>query len=290
MLFPANCRLFVQSDHFRSSCDFKTCIDGVKIGKEFGPTLRKRATILVYMLEKLLIIDDDAELCEMLSEYLRKEGFEVECIQHGVTGLERARVGDYHMIVLDVMLPGMNGFDLLRELRTSSDVPVLLLTARGDELDRIVGLEIGADDYLSKPFNARELLARIRAIGRRNAREQRPAGAPKQPVRVGDVELDPASRTTTLNGKVLDVTTVEFNLLEMLLRAAGNVVNRDEIANVVLGRELSPFDRSIDVHISKLRKKLGNLPNGRERIKTIRNSGYMYVSMVNVAVREKQLR
>ena len=242
------------------------------------------------MLEKILIIDDDAELCEMLSEYLRKESFEVETIQHGTRGLERARAGDHDMIVLDVMLPGMNGFDLLRELRTSSDVPVLLLTARGDELDRIVGLEIGADDYLSKPFNARELLARIRAIGRRNAREQRGPGAPKQPVAVGDVELDPGSRTITLDGKVLDATTVEFNLLETLLRSAGNVVSRDEIASAVLGRELSPFDRSIDVHISKLRKKLGNLPNGRERIKTIRNTGYMYVSVAPAAVREKQLR
>ena len=167
---------------------------------------------------------------------------------------------------------------------------MLLLTARGDELDRIVGLEIGADDYLSKPFNARELLARIRAIGRRNAREQRGSSATKQPVQVGDVELDPGSRTITLNGKVLETTTVEFNLLEVLLRSAGNVVSRDEIASVVLGRELSPFDRSIDVHISKLRKKLGNLPNGRERIKTIRNTGYMYVSMVHSPVREKQLR
>jgi len=226
----------------------------------------------------------------MLSEYLRKENFEVETIQHGTRGLERARSGAHDMIVLDVMLPGMNGFDLLRELRTSSDVPVLLLTARGDELDRIVGLEIGADDYLSKPFNARELLARIRAIGRRNAREQRGAGVPKQPVSVGDLELDPGSRTVTLNGKIMDATTVEFNLLETLLRSAGNVVSRDEIATAVLGRELSPFDRSIDVHISKLRKKLGNLPNGRERIKTIRNTGYMYVSVAPVAVREKQLR
>lgn len=241
------------------------------------------------MLEKILIIDDDAELGEMLTEYLRKEGFEVETVQHGTRGLERARAGGYDMIVLDVMLPGMNGFDLLRELRTTSDVPVLLLTARGDELDRIVGLEIGADDYLPKPFNARELLARIRAIGRRNAREQRSANAPKQPVTVGDVELDPGSRTLTLNGKVLEVTTVEFNLLEMLLRSAGNVVSRDEIALEVLGRELSPFDRSIDVHISKLRKKLGDLPNGRERIKTIRNSGYMYVSLANAGAREKQL-
>src|SRR4029077_19567937 len=202
-------------------------------GAEFG--FRKRATIrLLAMLEKILIIDDDAELCEMLSEYLRKEGFEVESVQNGLRGLERARAGDYHMIVLDVMLPGMNGFDLLRELRTVSDVPVLLLTARGDELDRIVGLEIGADDYLSKPFNARELLARIRAIGRRNAREQRGTGAPKQPFQVGDVELDPGSRTITLNGKILETTTVEFNLLEVLLRSAGNVVSRDEIASVVL--------------------------------------------------------
>jgi DNA-binding response OmpR family regulator len=239
------------------------------------------------MLEKILIIDDDAELCEMLSEYLRKEGFEVDSVQHGLRGLERARASEHDLLVLDVMLPGMNGFDLLRELRTSSDVPVLLLTARGDELDRIVGLEIGADDYLSKPFNARELLARIRAIGRRNARS---SNAPKHPVNVGDVELDPGSRSITLNGKMLDVTTVEFNLLEMLLRSAGSVVSRDDIASTVLGRELSPFDRSIDVHISKLRKKLGNLPNGRERIKTIRNTGYMYVSMANVGVREKQLK
>ena len=239
------------------------------------------------MLEKILLIDDDAELCEMLSEYLRKEGFEVESVQHGTRGLERARSGEHEMIILDVMLPGMNGFDLLRELRTTADVPVLLLTARGDELDRIVGLEIGADDYLPKPFNARELLARIRAIGRRKART---ANSPKHPVSVGDVELDPGSRTITLNGKVLEVTTVEFNLLEMLLRAAGSVVSRDDIAGTVLGRELSPFDRSIDVHISKLRKKLGNLPNGRERIKTIRNTGYMYVSLANVPLREKQLR
>jgi DNA-binding response OmpR family regulator len=240
------------------------------------------------MLEKILIIDDDAELCEMLSEYLHKEGFEVETVQHGVRGLERARSSGSQLIVLDVMLPGMNGFDLLRELRTSSDVPVVLLTARGDEMDRIVGLEIGADDYLSKPFNARELLARIRAISRRNSRDRGSAG--KQPVTVGDVELDPGSRTVLLNTHVLDVTTVEFNLLEVLLRSAGNVVTRDDIATSVLGRELSPFDRSIDVHISKLRKKLGTLPSGRERIKTIRNTGYMYVAAAPVGVREKQMK
>jgi two-component system, OmpR family, response regulator CpxR len=266
----------------------KTCHFDVKKGKLFRLPKRNMTQFSqANMLEKILIIDDDAELCEMLSEYLRKEAFEVESVQHGTRGLERARTGSYDLIVLDVMLPGMNGFDLLRELRTTSEVPVLLLTARGDELDRIVGLEIGADDYLPKPFNARELLARIRAIGRRNART---ANSPKHPVNVGDVELDPGTRSITLNGKVLDVTTVEFNLLEMLLRSAGNVVSRDDIASTVLGRELSPFDRSIDVHISKLRKKLGNLPNGRERIKTIRNTGYMYVSMARVQVKEKQLR
>ena len=228
------------------------------------------------MLEKILIVDDDAELCEMLSEYLRKESFEVDTEQHGTRGLEKAQVGSYDLIVLDVMLPGMNGFDLLRELRTSSDVPVLLLTARGDEMDRIVGLEIGADDYLSKPFNARELLARIRAIGRRNVREQRAGGSPKQPVVVGDVELDPGSRSIMLGGKTLDATTVEFNLLEMLLRSAGSVVSRDDIASEVLGRELSPFDRSIDTHVSNLRKKLGHEVNGVERIKTVRGVGYIY--------------
>jgi DNA-binding response OmpR family regulator len=237
------------------------------------------------MREKILIVDDDAELGEMLSEYLEKEGFEVETVQNGLRGLERARSGDHRLIVLDVMLPGMNGFDLLRELRTASDVPVILLTARGDELDRIVGLEIGADDYLPKPFNARELLARIRAIGRRNAREQRAPLGPKQPVVVGDVELDPGSRTLMLGGKIVEVTTVEFNLLEALLRSAGSVVARDEIAMAVLGRELSAFDRSIDVHISKLRKKLGPMPDGQDRIKTIRNSGYMYVSPVFAAQR-----
>jgi two-component system response regulator CpxR len=164
---------------------------------------------------------------------------------------------------------------------------VVLLTARGDEMDRIVGLEIGADDYLSKPFNARELLARIRAISRRNSRER--GGAGKLPVTVGDLELDPGSRSVVLNGALLEVTTVEFNLLEVLLRAAGSVVTRDEIAISVLGRELSPFDRSIDVHISKLRKKLGTLPNGRERIKTIRNTGYMYVAAAPAA-KGKQMK
>lgn len=228
---------------------------------------------------KILIIDDDAELCEMLTRYLHQEGLSVETIQHGRRGLERARSGDYDLVVLDVMLPAMNGFDVLRELRTTSNIPVLLLTARGDAVDRIVGLEIGADDYLPKPFNPRELLARIRAITRRNAREasETNSGRKHQSLTIGDLRLDPSSRNVLLKGKPVTLTAVEFNLLEALLRAAGTIVSRDDLASAVLGRELSVFDRSIDVHISKLRKKLGTLPKQEERIKAIRNTSYMYV-------------
>ncbi len=239
---------------------------------------------------KILIIDDDAELCDMLTRYLQREGMVVESVQHGRQGLEQARSGEYELIVLDVMLPGMNGFDVLRELRSSSDrassnVPVLLLTARGEEVDRIVGLEIGADDYLPKPFNPRELLARLRAITRRNARESSDKNSNKkhQPLTVGDLRLDPSSRMVLLQGKSVSVTALEFNLLEVLLRAAGNIVSRDDLATAVLGRKLSPFDRTIDVHISRLRKKIGTLAKDEERIKTIRNTGYMYVDLDSTA-------
>ena len=234
---------------------------------------------------KILIIDDDAELCEMLSHYLQQEGLATETVQHGRRGLERARSADWELIVLDVMLPGMNGFDVLRELRTSSNIPVLLLTARGDAVDRIVGLEIGADDYLPKPFNPRELLARIRAITRRNAREhsEKKTSKKRTPLTVGDIRLDPHSRMVLLKGKPVAMTTVEFNVLEVLLRAAGNIVSRDELATAALGRQLSPFDRSIDVHVSKLRKKLGTSSKADERIKAIRNTGYMYVDLYSEA-------
>jgi DNA-binding response OmpR family regulator len=226
-------------------------------------------------MERVLIIDDDVELCSMIAEYLRPEGFNVEAIHNGERGLQRALSGDHDLLLLDVMLPGMNGFDLLRQLRTSSDLRVLLLTARGDDVDRIVGLEIGADDYLPKPFNPRELLARVRAILRR---PQNGKGSPESGERlvIGDVELDLGSRAATRNGEAVELTSVEFSLLEALLRSAGKIVSREELAQKVLGRNLNLFDRSIDVHISKLRKKLGEMASGGERIKTVRGAGYLY--------------
>jgi len=228
-------------------------------------------------MDHILVIDDDIELCGLVGEYLGPEGFQVESVQDGIAGLQRALSGDHRMVVLDVMLPGMNGFEVLRRIRDKSRVPVLLLTARGEDVDRIVGLEIGADDYLPKPFNPRELVARIRAVLRRTAAEDKP-GQPSMPdlVQVGDVELDPATRIVRQNGKPVELTSVEFNLLEVLLREAGRVVTRERLVDSVLSRKFAPFDRSIDMHVSKLRKKLGDSDGGPEHIKTIRGSGYIF--------------
>jgi two-component system response regulator CpxR len=189
--------------------------------------------------------------------------------------LERALSGEHALVVLDIMLPGMNGLDVLRKLRAHSRIPVLILTARGDDVDRIVGLEIGADDYLAKPFNPRELMARIRAILRRT--QLLPPGASAlEKVAVGDVDVDPAARVVCRGGEPVELTSVEFSLLEMLLRSAGQVVTREQIAHDVLGRQFFPYDRSIDMHVSKLRRKLGDAPSGGDRIKTIRGVGYVY--------------
>ena len=223
--------------------------------------------------DRILVIDDDAELCSLVSEYLRPEGFQVDCVHDGRSGLERALTGEYLMAVLDVMLPGMNGFDVLRKIRDTSRLPVVLLTARGEDVDRIVGLEIGADDYLPKPFNPRELVARIRAVLRRT-RGQGDAQLPEV-IRVGDVELDPATRTVLHHSKQVDLTSVEFSVLQVLLREAGRVVTREALVDEVLGRRFSPFDRSIDMHVSKIRRKLGDT-EGEEHIKTIRGSGYIF--------------
>jgi len=226
---------------------------------------------------RILIIDDDFELCTLVSEYLAAEGFRVEAVHDGETGLQRATVGNYLLIVLDVMLPGMSGFDVLRRVRATSRIPVLLLTARGEDVDRIVGLEIGADDYLPKPFNPRELVARIRAILRRSAADPKALGAPRPPeiLRVGDIELDPATRTVRHSGDPVELTSVEFNLLEVLLREAGRVVTREQLVSAVLSRKFSPFDRSIDMHVSKVRKKLGDTNGEEEHIKTVRGVGYI---------------
>jgi DNA-binding response OmpR family regulator len=229
-------------------------------------------------MERFLIIDDDVELCELLTEYLTPEGFHVESIQDGETGLEKACNGNYDMIVLDVMLPVRSGFEVLRQLRRKSSAPVVMLTARGEEVDRIVGLEIGADDYLPKPFNPRELVARMRAILRRTRRDQDHTVAflPSKRLQVGDVEMDVTARLVLRSGKKVDLTAVEFNLLEILLRKAGELVPREDLIQTVLGRSPYPYDRSIDVHVSKLRKKLGHEVSGMERIKTIRSVGYLY--------------
>ena len=229
-------------------------------------------------MDRVLVVADDVELCDLVKEFLQPEGLQVEAVHNGNRGLERALSGEHALVVLDVMLPGMNGLDVLRKLRASSTVPVLLLTARGQDVDRIVGLELGADDYLPKPFNPRELVARIRAILRRTRGEAPEKQAPQSSVRVGDVELNPATRTVLRGGEAVDLTAVEFNLLDVLLREAGRVVTRDELAKIALGRLFSPYDRSIDMHISKLRKKLGEDGKGGERIKTVRGVGYIYAA------------
>ena len=218
----------------------------------------------------LLLIDDDAELCALLGEFLKREGFTVDCEHEGNRGLERAGQPGVDLVVLDVMLPGIDGFEILRRLRTHSKVPVIMLTARGEDVDRIVGLEIGADDYLAKPFNPRELAARIRAILRRY--EARPA-APAGRIEVNGVALDPANREVYSGGNSIELTTFEFDILEMLMRSAGRVLSRDALMENFYNRKATPFDRSIDMHISHLRKKL---ERGDSIIKTIRGVGYQF--------------
>ncbi len=230
----------------------------------------------------LLVIDDDIELCELLSDYLKPEGMEVTAVHDGKEGLERAvsKAGEYSLIILDVMLPHMDGFTVLQRLRAQVDTPVLMLTARDEEIDRIVGLEMGADDYLPKPFNPREVLARIRAILRRTGERSDKKSPPAAPfkIKVGDINLDTGTRMVRRDGEQIHLTSVEFTCLEILLKAAGSVVTRDELAEKALGRPLTAFDRSIDVHLSSLRKKLGHKFAGTERIKTIRNMGYIYIN------------
>jgi len=226
-------------------------------------------------MDKILIVDDDEELCELVSEYLTVEGFDVKCANDGEEGLNQALSDEYDLAILDVMLPRMNGFDVLRKLRETSKLPVLMLTARGDDMERIVGLEIGADDYLPKPFNPRELAARLRAILRRATTRNDENGSGEN-LDVDGIQISPASRAAVLDGIDLNLTSVEFELLRVLLSEAGKVVKKEDLSQRVLERDLSPYDRSLDMHISNLRKKLGARGNGTERIKTIRSVGYIY--------------
>ncbi len=224
---------------------------------------------------KILLVDDDAELCSLLSEFLRREGFTVACEHEGTRGLEEALDPGVDLVVLDVMLPGIDGFEILRRLRQKSKVPVVMLTARGEDVDRIVGLELGADDYLPKPFNPRELAARIRAILRRyyEPRPAGPEGAPAARLEVNNVTLDPGTREVFSDGRRVELTTFEFDILEMLMRSAGRVLSRDALMENFYNRKATPFDRSIDMHISHLRKKL---EHGNTLIKTIRGVGYQF--------------
>jgi DNA-binding response OmpR family regulator len=221
--------------------------------------------------DEILLIDDDVELCSMLIEYLGKNGFRVKTAHRGDTGLKTALQRPWSLILLDVMLPGMDGFEVLKRIRTESAVNVLLLTARGEDVDRIVGLEIGADDYIPKPFNPRELLARMRAVLRRATP---PANATIEVLRVNDLELDSAARKVLKAGRKLDLTDVEFGLLEALMRSAGKVVSREDLSQSVLGRQFDPFDRSLDMHVSRLRRKMGHSEGDDEQVKTIRGAGY----------------
>ena len=224
-------------------------------------------------MEDVLLIDDDEELCEMLTEYLGRYELRVHAVHRGDTGLQAARSRTWPMILLDVMLPGLDGFEVLKQIRTFSKDNVLLLTARGEDIDRIVGLEMGADDYLPKPFNARELLARIRAIRRRN--ESTARDRVSAPLIVEDLVLDPGSRAVEQYGIPVEVTDVEFSLLEVLMRSPGKVVEREALSEQVLDRKFNPFDRSLDMHVSRLRKKLNGA--GEELIKTVRGTGYQLV-------------
>jgi DNA-binding response OmpR family regulator len=221
-------------------------------------------------MSRLLIIDDDRELSGLLAERMQSEGFVLEAALDGKRGLELASSGNYALVILDIMMPRMGGMEVLKSLRTKSAVPVLMLTAKGDDIDRILGLELGADDYLPKPFNPRELIARIRAILRRV--EER-GGTPNR-IEAEDITIDTQQREAHFQGKQLQLTTVEFALLEVLVRHMGRVLSRDFLTDAAMGRSLGFADRTVDVHISNLRKKLST-NRGVERIKTVRGTGYL---------------
>lgn len=227
-------------------------------------------------MDRVLLVDDDVQLGKLLAERLATEGYSMDTVHDGARGLERALSGDYALVVLDLMLPAISGLEVLRQLRKSSPVPVLILTARGEDADRVRGLEMGADDYVAKPFNPRELIARIRAILRRTARSDASAG----PLVVGDLRMDPMVREVWMEESPLHLTSAEFTLLEVFMREPGRIHSRERLTESVLGRRAGPFDRVIDVHVSNLRRKLG-APQGTQRIKAVRGSGYLFAPRLN---------
>jgi two-component system response regulator CpxR len=218
----------------------------------------------------LLLVDDDAELCAMMKEFFAEAGHRLDCAYNGQDGLARALNGPYDLAILDVMLPVFDGLTLLQQLRRRKDLPVIMLTARVQQHDRILGLNAGADDYLPKPFDPDELLARIRAVLRRTDAAKRKGDAV---LTVGDIKLNPTTREARIGGSPVELTEVEFDLLEMLMRSAGRIVSRDEITLALFEREATPYDRFLDVHISHLRKKLDG---GRKLIRAVRGVGYVF--------------
>ncbi|WP_105264684.1 response regulator transcription factor [Pseudoalteromonas sp. T1lg76] len=223
---------------------------------------------------KVLLIDDDIELASMLSEYIHSQGFEVECAHDGEQGLVVAMENRHDLILLDVMLPKLDGFEVLKQLRANSLVPVIMLTAKGDDFDRIFGLELGADDYIPKPFNHRELIARIKAITRRI--EHINNSQPRQELEFANLNICMQSRSASAQGQALTLTGTEFAILHLLLQEPGAVISKEQISEQVLGRRLAPYDRSIDMHVSNLRKKIAeHIEN--ERIRTVRGAGYVLI-------------
>ena len=226
----------------------------------------------------VLIVDDDEEFAALVAEYLGAEGgFSVSMRHDGASGVAAAVGEPFDVIVLDVGLPALNGFEALKQIRQQVDTPVVMLTARGDDIDRILGLEIGADDYVPKPCNLRELVARIRAILRRLERPQGPE-ARDDLIVIGEVRVEPGSQSVFCKYELIPLTGAEFLVLESLIHSAGQVVDKESIARHALGRRIMPYDRSVDVHVGNLRKKLGPLADGRQRIKTVRGRGYLYVT------------
>ena len=224
---------------------------------------------------RVLVIDDDRELCALLAGYLEPFGYQIVAEHDGVAGVERALAEKFHAIILDVMLPGVDGFEALRRVRTRSKTPVLMLTSRGDETDRIVGLEMGADDYLPKTFSPRELLARLRAVARRTAGGS-VEGAPAPEIAVGPLRINPAARLAILDEKPLTLTAVEFELLLALANARGRVKTREQLIETIAERDYNGFDRSIDVHVSRIRAAIEDDPKHPRRIITVRGSGYVF--------------
>ena len=229
---------------------------------------------------KILMIDDDAKLGRLVKDYLAPFGFAVETALTGTLGLERVRNGDFQAVILDVMLPEMDGFEVLKRMRQFSTVPVLMLTALGDEADRIVGLEIGADDYLPKTFSTRELLARLRAVTRRSQIAAKQSNSEPDEITVGDICINSATHEVAQNGKTVVLTALEFDLLQFLAESVGRVLTRDQLLDEIAGRNYDVFDRSIDVHISSLRRKLGDDFKNPRYIKTVRSVGYMLVDSI----------